>query len=183
MVRRRDTLWHGMDKNERSLMKKIDSWKSKINLETLHRTQLEPIEGDIFVVKPKQKDFYYGRVIQAHVTMHAWDGVLVYIYNATSKSKQTIPEMKKDLLLIPPLILDAGCWGLGLVECIGNRILSKQEILDKHCFWDVVFGRYVDLEGNQLPQKTEPCGVYGLTPPRGLDNEISRALRMPLAPD
>ena len=59
-------------------------------------------------------------------------------------------------------------------------------MLPVHCFVSNVYRdgpRYFDEFRNQLPGPVPPVGVAGLHSYRTIDDEISRALGIPLAPD
>lgn len=167
------------------------------NLEVLQRSRTLSEKGDIFVFKPAGRGFYYGRVIIPQVQLMPllpspsprkkpdpdWVGNLVYIYDVHSPQKLPVPPLHRDRLLIAPLILDLYCWKLGYVETVASAPLKKDDVLPSHCFVRVPKKDYVDEYGRLLAHRTEPCGTYGLTPFRGFDDEISRALGIPPAPD
>lgn len=165
------------------------------NLEVLKRSRQQPSAGDIFVLKPKDRDFYFGRVInpqveilpmfpsKSHKPNPDWMGALVYIYDVHAPDKLPIPEMKHDRLLLPPLILDWVCWSNGYVQTVASVPLTSQDVLPRHCFYDVVEEQYLNEFGRRVAKRTEPCGIHGLTPFRGLDDEVSRAIGITLAPD
>jgi hypothetical protein len=159
---------------------------SKINLEILAGSKAVPQAGDVFALRPKGHDFYFGRVVIASVEMLDWEAILVYIFNYHAKSKGSLParaDLNPNNLLLPPTLLDPGCWSTGVVETVGHIEMSKGEILDQHCFWDPIREQNVDERRRPIARCSGPCGAYGLTPPRGLDNKISRALGIPEAPD
>jgi hypothetical protein len=156
----------------------------KMNLEVLTRSRRWPEQGQVFVIKPKNHAYYFGRVIDPSIKMLKWNGILVYIYQAHSYNKKLVPLLSKEHLLIPPDILDHSCWTRGLIETIGKSPIEANDLLRAHCFKDVAFNRFVDQHGRVLPGRAEPCGVYGITPFLGLDNLLSRALGIPeILPD
>jgi len=163
------------------------------NLQVLKRSTQKPVAGDVFVLAPRDRGFYFGRVINADVEVLPeiqlpnrkpnpdWTGALVYVYNAHAPEKLPVPELRRDRLLLPPLVLDWVCWTKGYVQTVAHMPLKEQDVLARHCF-DDLDGGFID-EFRQKVRRTEPCGVYGLTPFRGFDDEISRAIGMSLAPE
>lgn len=160
-------------------------WTEKINLEIQRRAKKPAVDGDVFSLRLKGGKYLYGVVINGKVPMLDWVGVLVYIYKFESTDRIVPPKesIGTKQLLIPPVILDPACWRTGVVETFHHFDLESVPRLAKHCFWDVVDEQYVDELGNSVPRKSDPCGTYGIAPPRGLDNDVSRALGIPLAPD
>lgn len=157
----------------------------------LQRSQERPNDGDVFVLAPLDRGFYYGRVIRAQIEILPlirmpnrkpnpdWMGALVYIYDEHASDKLPVPELARDKLLLPPLVLDWACWTQGYVESVESLPLMEPDVLPRHCF-DDLNGHFVNEFGQRV-QRTEPCGVYGLTPFRGLDDKVSRALGIPEA--
>jgi len=164
------------------------------NLEILCKSKERPRTGDVFVVKPRGDDCYFGLVVNSDIKLvnvfgepsnpNNWDVVLGYIYNQQSANKQEIPKLDLTKLLLPPLLLDVWCWKLGYVERVGNITLTPDHVLPRHCFLQVSLlpeqgESYRDEHGRPLARQTEPCSTYGLTPFRGLDDMVSRALGIP----
>lgn len=165
-----------------------------INLELLKKSKKVLRSGDIFVLKPKGQDYYFGRVISttADCGFGPPKAILIYIYNATSKDKNTIPELDKNDLLIPPTMINRLGWSRGYFENVAFRELMEDDVLKVHCFWSPPLngfptgrfsrGRYMNEKGEQLAGAYEPVGRYGLGNYRVVDDEISNVLGMPLAP-
>jgi transposase len=71
----------------------------------------------------------------------------------------------------------------------GKAYLAKQEARGKdktaaqYCFWDAARSRYVDEQLNPLPRELQPCGDWGLSSYRWLDDQISDALGISRVPE
>lgn len=166
-----------------------------INLEFLKKSKKILRPGDIFVLKPKGHDYYFGRVIDTNVESGFGSGnaILIYIYNVTSNDKSKVPELRKENLLIPPAMINRLGWSRGYFENVMFKELAKEDILEVHCFWDPPLkgisggelskGKYMNEKGEQLDGPHEPVGQYGLGNHRVIDDAISKALGIPLAPD
>jgi hypothetical protein len=154
-----------------------------VNLEVLKKTRRSPEVGDIFVMQPPDGQFLYGRVISKDANpLGVGGGILVYIYRARSRDKLAVPELLRTELLVPPMITNKLPWAEGYFEHVENRPLAPTDRLPRHSFRDTR-GWFFDEHGNRLPGAIEPVGQWGLQSYRTIDDEISRALGIPLAPD
>ena len=90
--------------------------------------------------------------------------------------------MRRGELLVPPLLTNRLPWTKGYFEVIENRPIGALDRLPQHCFADLA-GRCFDERSNPLPGPIEPVGVWGLKSFRTIDDEVSKALGLPLAPD
>jgi len=74
-------------------------------------------------------------------------------------------------------------WSKGYFEFVENRSLGPTDVLPQHCFKDDVRWGYRDERGDRLERPVEPGGEWGLHSYRTIDDEISKALGIPLAPE
>lgn len=154
-----------------------------MNLTVLKKSNRLPEKGDIFVMLPPDGLYLYGRVIATDAKIASMQNcILIYVYRRRSKEKEAVPELPRDELLVPPMMTNALPWKKGYFEFLQNRELGPMDRLSQHCFRDS-FGRYYDEYSNRLPGPVEPVGVWGLGSFRTIDDEISEALGIPLAPD
>ena len=165
------------------------------NLEFLKKSRKRLKRGDIFVLKPKGHDYYFGRVIDTDAESGFGPGnaVLINIYNATSQDKNKITELDKNNLLIPPTMTNRLGWSRGYFENVGFRELTKDDVLDVHCFWAPPLkgfstgrlskGRYMNEKGEELDSPHEPIGLYGLGNHLTVDGDVSDALGIPWPPE
>jgi len=152
-----------------------------MNMKVLKPSRKPVQPGDIFVYQIQDDCYHYGRVIKVEDTGGPIHGgfILLYFYKATSPVKEQIPMLHRDDLLLPPIISDRYLWLKGYFVTLMNQALASDDILPKHCFWDFAKRVYCDDLGNQLPERNEPCGEYGFTGYKVIDNEISDALGVP----
>jgi len=154
-----------------------------MNLAVLKKSRRRLKEGDIFVMLPPDGLYLFGRVIDMDARVFTdigWN--LIYIYRARSEEKTNIPDLLRGQLLLRPLITNRLAWSRGYFEHVEHRPLAALDRLPHHCFRNS-YGRYFDERGNQLPGPIEPVGMWGLDSYRTIDDAISRALGIPLAPD
>ena len=155
-----------------------------INMKFLKESRKRPKAGDIFVFKMPKVDYVFARVIKTDALTGTKAKLnLIYIYKAFSKDKHKIPKLDKHNLLVPPDIINNQGWLRGYFETIINNPLTKEDTLDKHCFLRIFDGKYYDEYGNELPRKIEPYGYYAVGNYRTVDDDVSKALGIPLAPE
>jgi immunity protein 26 of polymorphic toxin system len=158
-----------------------------VNLTVLKKSRRPPQAGDIFVMLPPDGLYLYGRVISTDAK--AGFGMpgcnLIYVYKARYKEKRPIPELLPEELLIPPIMTNRLPWTKGYLEFLENRPLTDADRFPQHCFVDnyVHCGRYYDEYCNQLSGPVGSVGEWGLDSYRTIDDQISKALGIPRAPD
>ena len=144
-------------------------------------------EGDIFVVKVKDRDYYFGRVISTKARQYLDQGnklFLLYLYDSHSNDKNNIPELKKENLLIPPYYGMIQDWTNGCVETVGHKPLTEDDVFTTHYMYSPIFKVYLDGFGNKVdppPSNNKiPVGSDGLGSFASLDIEIRKALNIEL---
>ena len=154
-----------------------------MNLAVLKRTRRRPKAGDIFAMLPPDGLYLYGRVIATDANPIGVPGAnLIYVYRARATEKEAVPELLRGQLLVPPMMTNNRPWTMGYLEFLEHRALGPIDRLPQHCFRDSR-GWYLDERRERLPGPIEPVGAFGLHGFRTIDDEISRALGIPLAPD
>jgi hypothetical protein len=154
-----------------------------MNLAVLKKTRRAPKVGDIFVMQPPDGQFLYGRVISVTAAIGPiMNCILIYVYRQRSAEKDVVPVLLRGQLLVPSMMTNRLAWARGYFEPVEHRPLTHMDQLPQHCFHDPDRG-YFDEYSNQLPGPVEPVGTWGLHSFRTIDDEISKALGIPLAPD
>ena len=154
-----------------------------MNLAVLKTSRRRPKVGDIFAMLPPGGLYLYGRVIVTDANPLGVRGAnLIYIYRPRSKEINIVPQLLRGQLLLPPMITNNLPWSRGYFQFIENRALVPMDCLQQHCFKDSR-GWFFDEYRNRLPGPIEPVGDWGLHSYRTIDNAISKALGIPLAPD
>ncbi|MDF2050601.1 immunity 26/phosphotriesterase HocA family protein [Arthrobacter sp. Cr_A7] len=159
---------------------------SDINLRVLKPSRKRPASGDIFALQMPDEKYLFGRVVAADLpsTLAPMPGsYLIYVYDHVSAAKSLAPgQLTRDCLLLPPVFINRMPWTKGYFETIGTQPLSEKDVLAQHCFrrWT---GEYLDDRGQRLPGPVEPCGDWGLSSYRWLDDQISDKLGFPRTPE
>ncbi|KLU36760.1 hypothetical protein AB595_12630 [Massilia sp. WF1] len=121
--------------------------------------------GDIFAWQHARRPgrFHFGRVVSTEANLTGIPEVhciLIYLYRAWSLDKHAIPDLRHDLLLLPPIGTNRLGWTRGYFETVARQPLTKADVLPQHCFTDGA--SFLDEHGRYLPGPVEPVGRYGL---------------------
>ena len=155
-----------------------------MNLRVLKKSRHIPQAGDIFVMQLPDTHYLFGRVINTNANpLGVGEAILIYIYDIQMNTPYPIPCFIDSKLLVPPMMTNRLPWTKGYFMHLEHRILEKKETLGQHCFFDDIRNCYRDEYGNKIKKCIEPVGVWGLDSYRTIDDAISEALGIPLAPD
>jgi hypothetical protein len=152
------------------------------NLEILKKSRRPPKVGDVFTFRIGDR-WRFGRVIRtdAH-PLRDYDANLFYIYRTARPEPSPTPDLRRDDLLLPPMMTNRLPWSRGYFEVLENRQLTSDDVFPQHCFTRQ-HRVYVDEYRNPLAARHEPCGDFVLHSYRTIDDAISEALGIPLVPD
>lgn len=154
-----------------------------MNLLKLHPSRHKPKTGDVFAMLLCDQEYLFGRVIATDaIAIPGHAGVLVYIYSARACNIDAPPCLSPDSLLIPPLITNVLPWSKGYFQHVISRELKPEDRLPQHSFRyfnDEIVDEYMRPVG----ASSGPIGEQGLESFRTIDDAVSAALGMPLAPD
>jgi hypothetical protein len=153
------------------------------NLAVLRKTRRAPEAGDIFVMQPPDGQFLFGRIVDPRAEIGPIKPcVMVYVYRTRASEKIPVPMLSCKELLVPPILTNKLPWSRGYFEFVEQRPMRQGERLTQHCFVDSS-GRYFDERSTRITGPVEPVGTWGLDSYRTIDDKISKALGIPLAPD
>jgi len=154
-----------------------------MNLRVLKKSRHIPQAGDIFVMQLPDTHYLFGRVINTNANpLGVGEAILIYIYDIQMNTPYPIPCFIDSKLLVPPMMTNRLPWTRGYFEHLTNCILTPENLLTKHCFMSSR-NQYFDEYSNKLSKPSSPVGVWGLDSYRTIDDAISEALGIPLAPD
>lgn len=140
----------------------------------------KPVEGDIFILQPKENLFLYGKVIQANITSKIPfmdEGHLVYIYKKQSNHKVIPDVLDPNKLLFPPAVTNQLGWVKGYFETIGNQKVTTEELSINFGFWHDTSRTFYDLYGEVLKEEPSQWKGAGLTSYGGIGRAIHRIFR------
>lgn len=158
------------------------------NLVFLGKSRPKLQVGDVFAFRLLDGPYRFGRVIIPDIKDSPLSKTnLVYIYSATSNNcdRPPLAEMTLDHLLVSPIFTNRQGWIRGYFVNVAHTEIGPEDQFDDYCFESVVMDRhwYFDLHGNRIPERFEPCGTWGVASHRTVDDLVSEAIGLPLAPD
>ena len=155
------------------------------NMNIIKRSRKKVLLGDIFSFQILEGKFHWGRVVSLSANVGGFnDCVLIYIYKTTTQSGTTAPSsLSPDDLLLAPIATNELPWRKGYFQSVANQAIKDSDLLDVHCFYDVLFKSYFDDNAKRLDRAHEPCGTYGLDSYKTIDDKLSEALNIELFPD
>ena len=150
--------------------KKIDELDNMMipeyQLKVIKRSRTYPEIGDIFKINPKDDIFYYGIVINNHITsIYGEDLLVVLIFDNNEKIEDKLSKkiLRKDLLLTPCLV-GKEYWSRGYFFNIGHE--DKQISIDSYGFYGLFDGLYYneyDLKLDNVPKIVSMGSVYTIS--------------------
>ncbi|MCC6407003.1 MAG: immunity 26/phosphotriesterase HocA family protein [Planctomycetes bacterium] len=152
-----------------------------MNLRTLRPSRRPPRPGDVFALGLPDGTFLFGRVIRTDANpLGVGRGVLIYVYHSRTSTRDAVPELSPDSLLIPPLITNRLPWSRGYFEFVEHRPLTPRDQLPAHSFRNSQ-GLCFDEFGRRIPDAIGAVGEWGLHSYRSIDDAISKAIGIPLS--
>ncbi|TMO83854.1 Imm26 family immunity protein [Pseudoalteromonas ruthenica] len=154
------------------------------NMKRLKKNKQKPALGDIFSFQILDDKYHWGRVVSLTASVGGFDNcILIYIYKVQTETNDEVPELITSDILLAPIATNELPWKKGYFNNFENKTLSSDDLLQVHCFYDVLFKKYFDDKGRQLESVYEPHGIYGLDSYRTIDDKVSEAIGLELAPD
>lgn len=156
-----------------------------MNLSVLKKSRRAIEPGDVFAMLPPDGAFLFGRVIAGDASVGPMTGlVLIYLYSVRSDTKDPpLSELTPDRLLVPPIVTNRLPWSKGYFQRVASAPLRDADKLEHHCFRDFLTGKCFDEHSHEVAETAGPVGVFAVSSYRTIDDKISRALGIPLAPD
>lgn len=144
----------------------------------MKKSNFLPKEGDVFILKPKENLYCFGRVIQTKVNSKDSfiNGMnLIYIYDFFSKTKD-LPEMleKKDILIVE--VVNHQLWRKGFAETIGYSKVTNEDLENDIAFWNIMKKEYVNINGDRFDHVPKYAGMFGLGSYGSIGRQIQKIL-------
>lgn len=153
-------------------------------LRMIKRKRPTIVDGDIFVLSPRENVYFFGKVLKAninHINSNSFvqGNHLVFIFKKKSE-QPSIDEFRSDYsqLLIRPAIVSNSYWNSGLFFNIGNFPISDYERNLDYGFLKLGFksNSYCKEDGTELQKRPEILGSFGISTVTGVAAEIEQEL-------
>jgi hypothetical protein len=161
------------------------------NFQQLQPSRTPLTTGDIFTMRIPDGRYLFGRVVRTDAHCFASGCILIYIFRYLLDAPVPPPRLLVSDLLVPPATVNRLGWYRGYFMTVRRRPFEDGERFPVHYFDDAPrrgrWGtrRLVNEDGEPVgrPPRGTPVGTSGLGNYRTVDDDVSRALGIPLAPD
>jgi len=151
-------------------------------LKVIKRVRRKPVEGDIFVLSPREGVYFYGRVLKAsisHVSINSFTHGkhLVFIFRCQSKEINIDAfNPNYEEILIRPAIVDDSYWSRGYFFTIGNEPINDEERGLDIGFYNVMTGKFFTESGVEMDHRPKFLGIEGIATIIGIAMEVNEEL-------
>lgn len=160
-----------------SKKKEYDDLRKKpykdIQLKVIKRKRKYPEKGDVFILSPRENMYFFGLVVNNHVTNNQGeDWIVIMIFKSRAKNlndTKFIPNFNN--LLIEPCIISKLYWTCGYFYTVSN-IKVPQNI--DYGFYDINKNIFVNEYNSKLDHEPKMLGIYGITTSIGVTMNINR---------
>jgi Immunity protein 26 len=159
------------------------------NFQQLVSSRARPEPGDVFTTQIPDGRYLFGRVIRTDARCFGPGCILVYVFRYLSDEPVAPARLLLSDLLIPPAMVNRLGWSRGYFMTIERRPFLEGERFPTHYFEDGRRGRFgkrlyvnEDNEPVDPPPRGYPVRMMGLGNYRTVDDEVSDALGIPVAP-
>jgi hypothetical protein len=160
-----------------------------VNFRRLRPSRTRLAAGDIFTMRLPDDRYLFGRIVRTDAHCFAPGCILVYVFRYLALEPVPPPVLRVKDLLIPPATINRLAWSRGYFMNVGRRGFGDGERLSVHYFEDIRRGRfgrrlYVNEDQEQVgpPPRGTLVGYAGLGNYRTIDDAVSEALGIPIAP-
>ncbi len=151
-------------------------------LKIIKKSKVAPVDGDIFVLSPREGIYFYGKVINAKINNLEKDTfihrkILVFIFNRQTKELNTDNfKAEYNNLLISPEIVDASYWRKGLFYTVGNEPITEIERNLDYGFYKIGKGKYYKEDGHEITHQPKILGTYGIATLTGVASKVEKEI-------
>ncbi len=151
-------------------------------LKKIKRSRNKPLEGDIFVLSPRENIYFYGRVLKTNIKHIKGDTFIdgksvIAIFKSKSKTPDIVNyRADYDDLLTEPAIVDYSYWSQGYFFTIANEVVSEKEKKLDLGFYSIGKGKYYFENGVEIDHEPKLMGTYGITTITGIALMVNEEL-------
>ena len=154
---------------------------SEYKLKVIKRKRIQPQEGDVFLVSPRENIYFYGKVLCTNIRnpydnwINGQNMVVIF------KCKTDIISMEKynpnyDDLLVKPTIVTKQYWSNGSFYTIDNIPLTNLEKNLDYGFYDAFNNCFISETGAKIDHQPKIICSKGISTLSGISYFIEREL-------
>ena len=176
-------LYSAQSNDIKSKLDGLDNARPKdYQLKVIKKSKTEPVEGDIFVLSPREDIYFYGRVLKSNINhisqdtfVHGKSVVVIFKCKNNEISMSNYYPNYNDLL-IRPEIVDKSYWSKGYFFTIENKPLDDNEKKLDYGFYSIGKGKFLKETGIEIDHQPVLLGTYGIATISGIAYEIEKEL-------
>jgi hypothetical protein len=151
--------------------------ETNIELQLPYRKHLKV--GDVFRLRYPGERYFLGQVSSLNAKAGGFDDcILINIFAFEHSTPMHISSLPSLELLIAPLYVNRLGFSRGYMPVIGNAPVKKTS--SEYCYFDVLYKKYLDSEGNEIAGPKGVVGSWGLSNYLVMDDLISEKLGLPI---
>lgn len=145
-------------------------------MKVIKRKRAYPQIGDIFKINPKDEIFYYGIVVNNHISnINGDEQLLIMIFQKDAEIRESIKKgVRNEDLLLPPQIVGKEYWTRGYFYNVDHY--DETFHMDNYGFYCIFDRKFFDEYGNELPKEPELLGTYGVDTIYGIAMEMNQEM-------
>lgn len=164
-------------------IKALDGMNPKdYQLRFIKKSKVEPKEGDVFLISPREGIYFYGCVLTANIRhidndvfIHGKNVVVIFKCKTKVLDASAYSPNYEDLL-IGPEIVDSSYWSKGFFFTVTNMPVDfcKEEL--DYGFFSIGKGKFFKENGIEIIHQPRILGTYGIatitTVARNVEKEL-----------
>lgn len=140
-------------------------------LKVIKRKRNYPQKGDVFLVEPVEGIYFYGIVVNNHISNINGDDLLVIMLFKETTTSLDYKEvtLDSDNLLIEPTMVGKEYWTRGYFYTVGNQRCKDCD----YGFYSIYRKKYFDEYGKEQKYQPKLLGTYGVATISGIAFDIN----------
>ncbi|MCF2861315.1 Imm26 family immunity protein [Pseudoalteromonas sp. Cnat2-41] len=152
------------------------------NMEVQKPYRKKPKVGDIFRLKYSGCRYIFGQVVSLTANTGGFENCIkVNVFDFVTSDPEKVNEDEFNELMFAPLFINRLGFSRGYMPILANKPLMK--LTTKYCYFDVPFKKYIDPDGDEIPNPVGLVGTWGLSNYLVLDDLVSEKLGIPCIDD
>jgi len=134
-------------KNNISIVQEIIPFKKKLKA------------GDVFYYKTTEDIYFYGMVALEKIDVGPFKNcILIYLYNQCTSILDKNVSLKKEELLLPPIITDNSCWKNGYFQTF-KLLNAVEDVFCDHFFKNPLNNKIYNSKGIVTKEASNTCPI------------------------
>ncbi len=135
--------------------------------------------GDIFRLKYPDDRYVFGQIVSLTGKAGGFENCIkVYVFDAVFSEPDKVIDLTSNELMLAPLFINRLGFSRGYMPVVDNKPVVQ--ISTKYCYFDVLFKKYLNADGDEIPNAKGLVGIWGLSNYLVLDELVSEKLGIPI---